>query len=736
MAKKKKEGSGLSWEQLYAKFSQPAQVKSSTFSLSVGGEKIAQKKSTPPLKKKEEGYGFSIKTQAAPSTSSTSTQKKKEKEVIKPEPTKKPEKDKKGEGQRWAHPTYKKCPKCETEFDAEHYHGKCPNCGTNILVPPKIPKVSKCPRCGSEKVKTIGKYLFKCEECGYEWKKKGFLEKISDGLKGTITQKETKEKEGGKEKQGIKGIAIGGILSGSLYLLSNYHLLPIPTDPLLLVGIFACCILLSFKSNAAKAIGILVLIGIIVFYAMSIPMVQALIPMRQINDVIYELNIKKDYVQCLMTHLTDVENIMNYGGLEALCKRLLTEVKAVKEGCTECLTLKVSTEVPMVTPGSSFLFRLEYSMSDGADLPARDIITRFYVDNETENVTRCEESKPCTLYPGDFEESSVKLNKSETENFCLKEKDYFKYIVSTNYNYTSRGYTHFYITNNIRIYEKRTAITSSGPLDIIISSDSSYYKKDEDTTIFLAFALVNKGEGDIKINSFKIVELNPLNESYSLLKQASCDVGSSSNSVWDVNINVWPLNVSIKSGKKIMFGCSISIPNNFKILSLPGPFVTYTYEAIANYTYSKNQTGQVWIYKDYCDFYKSQPSGTQPSETGTQPSKLPGGCLVEDSLILTPEGFKKIQELKEGDYVVGYKDGKKVNSRILEKSFHEGEFEVYFYKGYWFTGNHMVYLDNYEEFRRVDELSNIKGSFRGRIYNIQTETQNYFGDNGLLIHNK
>jgi hypothetical protein len=113
-----------------------------------------------------------------------------------------------------------------------------------------------------------------------------------------------------------------------------------------------------------------------------------------------------------------------------------------------------------------------------------------------------------------------------------------------------------------------------------------------------------------------------------------------------------------------------------------------------------------------------------------------GVCIKGGALILTPNGFKKIEDLKEGDYVIGYKEGKKVKSKILEKSVHEGEFELYFYKGYWFTGNHLVYLDDYKEFKPVAELSNIKIKYVGKVYNIQTETQNYFGENGLLIHNK
>ena len=432
-----------------------------------------------------------------------------------------------------------------------------------------------------------------------------------------------KEQTAGGEPQ-IKGVVTGGIVSGILYALSYFRFLPIPLDFYFLGGIFVCCILLSLKTNAAKVIGALGLIGIGGFYAMSIPIVQALIPMRQINEVLYELNIKKDYVHCLITHLTDVENIMSYGGLSALCKKILGEVKVVKEGCVECLRLKVGTEVPLVTPGSSFLFRLEYSMDGSADLPATDIITKFYVDDEKENVTRCNEKHPCTLYPNDFEETSVKLNKSKTIELCFKDKDYFKYTVSTMYNYTTKGDTHFYITNNMRIYERKTAITSSGPLDIIVSSDSSYYRIGDDSYIFLAFAFVNKGEGEIKINELKIVEFSPANKS--LLKNDSCDVNLDfKNSAWYVNVSEEPLNYSLKGGKKIMFGCSIPISNVSLFFS--GPFVTYTYQAVANYTYEKNQTGQVWVDKDYCEFFK---------KTTETPSGGTGGGSQTEGEVSTP----------------------------------------------------------------------------------------------------
>jgi len=111
-------------------------------------------------------------------------------------------------------------------------------------------------------------------------------------------------------------------------------------------------------------------------------------------------------------------------------------------------------------------------------------------------------------------------------------------------------------------------------------------------------------------------------------------------------------------------------------------------------------------------------------------------CLEENSLVFTPNDFKAIEDLKKGDYVFGYEDGKVVETKITEKSVHEGEFTLYFYKGYWFTGNHLVYLDNYKDFKRVDELSSFTKYFKGKVYNIQTDVHNYFGENGLLIHNK
>ena len=140
-----------------------------------------------------------------------------------------------------------------------------------------------------------------------------------------------------------------------------------------------------------------------------------------------------------------------------------------------------------------------------------------------------------------------------------------------------------------------------------------------------------------------------------------------------------------------------------------------------------------------CSEYCGLGGGCQVCERWDQAtcSCIPAQCcLKEGSLVLTPDGFKTIEDLKEGDYIIGYKDGEKVNSKVLAKSEHTGEFNLYFYKGYWFTGNHLIYLDDYRDFKPVTELSNLTEYFNGKVYNIQTETKNYFGENNLLIHNK
>ena len=111
-------------------------------------------------------------------------------------------------------------------------------------------------------------------------------------------------------------------------------------------------------------------------------------------------------------------------------------------------------------------------------------------------------------------------------------------------------------------------------------------------------------------------------------------------------------------------------------------------------------------------------------------------CLEEGSLVRTPEGFRKIEDLKVGNYVIGYKDGEEKKVKITKTTIHDGTWTLYFYRGYWFTDDHRVYLDLETE-EKVSKLSNTTKDYTGRVYDITVEdTHNYFGKNNLLIHNK
>ncbi len=129
------------------------------------------------------------------------------------------------------------------------------------------------------------------------------------------------------------------------------------------------------------------------------------------------------------------------------------------------------------------------------------------------------------------------------------------------------------------------------------------------------------------------------------------------------------------------------------------------------------------------------PTTPVPFGGGTSQGGRSGGCLVEGSKILTPEGFKKIEDLKIGDIVIGYKNGKKLETKIREKTSHFGFWNIYHYKGYWFTETHGVYPSLEEESVLVPLLSNKINTYTGYVFNIETGTHNYFGENNLLIHN-
>jgi len=112
-----------------------------------------------------------------------------------------------------------------------------------------------------------------------------------------------------------------------------------------------------------------------------------------------------------------------------------------------------------------------------------------------------------------------------------------------------------------------------------------------------------------------------------------------------------------------------------------------------------------------------------------------GGCLIKGSKILTPNGFKSIEDIEIGDTVIGYENGKEVETKVTNKTVHFGFWDIYYYKGYWFTWSHQVYPSLNEKEIGIPFISNITKVFVGKVYNIETGTHNYFGENGLLIHN-
>jgi hypothetical protein len=111
-----------------------------------------------------------------------------------------------------------------------------------------------------------------------------------------------------------------------------------------------------------------------------------------------------------------------------------------------------------------------------------------------------------------------------------------------------------------------------------------------------------------------------------------------------------------------------------------------------------------------------------------------GACLIQGTKILTPDGFRNIEDIKEGDIIIGY-NGKRIEAKVLGKSIHFGFWKIYYYKGSWFTDQHRVFPSLDGEATSIVLLSNITKTYTGYVYNIETETKNYFGENDLLIHN-
>ena len=132
-----------------------------------------------------------------------------------------------------------------------------------------------------------------------------------------------------------------------------------------------------------------------------------------------------------------------------------------------------------------------------------------------------------------------------------------------------------------------------------------------------------------------------------------------------------------------------------------------------------------------------------------------GGCFTADTLVSTPHGQVRIDELKEGSLVVSFDDkGKTYEAKVLKVHIHEGE-KVYRY-GFWggeyldATPNHWV-LNQYNAFVAIgslgfdDCLIDVMGHLRpmtsrkdlgtATVYNLTVERQHTFIANNIRVHN-
>jgi hypothetical protein len=181
-------------------------------------------------------------------------------------------------------------------------------------------------------------------------------------------------------------------------------------------------------------------------------------------------------------------------------------------------------------------------------------------------------------------------------------------------------------------------------------------------------------------------------------------------------------------------GRSVPTICNFSTLSTP----TISIRSLSigfDYTYNLYNSFSITVRSSGIPS-KTYGSGTgSGTGTGTGSGSSGSGCLIQGTKILTPDGFRGIENINTGDYVIGYKDGKRIEAKVLGKSIHFGFWKIYYYKGSWFTEHHRVFPSLDGEAISVVLLSNETKTYEGYVYNIETETKNYFGENDLLIHN-
>lgn len=157
--------------------------------------------------------------------------------------------------------------------------------------------------------------------------------------------------------------------------------------------------------------------------------------------------------------------------------------------------------------------------------------------------------------------------------------------------------------------------------------------------------------------------------------------------------------------------------------------ITPSYYQIAfdppNRSYSNLQ--QEWINQD---FLAIDPPISPPSSGGTGSGG--NGCVAAGTPVATPGGFRPIEFLRPGDWVVGWDGQARVPAQVTHVWAHTGDWPLHQVEGLWLTGNHLVWKEG--GWMPASTVSPVVLTQRGRVYDITTTTGSFCAA-GSILHN-
>lgn len=178
------------------------------------------------------------------------------------------------------------------------------------------------------------------------------------------------------------------------------------------------------------------------------------------------------------------------------------------------------------------------------------------------------------------------------------------------------------------------------------------------------------------------------------------------------------------------------------------------------------------VHADHFDHLPIQPAPRLGEKKRPTPRSYPSaglssrnkGCFAAGTCVLTPNGERPIEELRVGDKILGFDLAEKrvVEQEVLRKFVHRRErrevYSVIFENGQELevTGEHPVFVVETQSYAQVDNLkagqevlSFEKGQLRFlrisailkstrllEVYNIETNGNNNYFSEGVLVHNK